>query len=107
MNACHSEFPDYPLSDLPAMPEGFADSSWHNDTCPSYLDEAFGLQVFVDYADLTKREYDGGVRFFVIRAEDSDAIFMSDNWAEVLNFVAGRTHDNEQAAGDAVGGLKP
>ena len=44
------------------MHEGFADSSWHNDTCPSYLDEAFGLQVFVDYADLTKREYDGDVR---------------------------------------------
>ena len=87
MNACHSEFPDYPLSDLPAKPEGFANSSWHNDTCPSYLDEAFGLQVFMDYADLTKREYDGGLRFSVIRTDDSDAIFMSDSWAEVLNFV--------------------
>ena len=87
MNACHSEFPDYPLSDLPAMPEGFADSSWHNDTCPSYLDEAFGLQVFMDYVDATKREYDGGLRFSVIRIDDSNAVFGSDSWAEVLNFV--------------------
>ena len=39
--------------------------------CPSYLDEAFGLQVFMDYEDVTKREYDGGLRFSVIRTDDA------------------------------------
>ena len=39
----------------------------------------------MDYVDLTKREFDGGLRFSVIRTEDSDFIFMSDSWAEVLN----------------------
>ena len=104
MNTCHSEFPDYPLADLPAMPEGFADSSWHNDTCPSYLDEASGLQVFMDYADVNKREYDGGLRFSVIRTDDSDAIFVSDSLAEVLNFVQAERNRvmNEEASQAAI-----
>ena len=29
------EFPDFPVADYPTLPEGFADSSWHNDACPS------------------------------------------------------------------------
>ena len=34
---------------------------------------------------------------------------MSDNWAEVLNFVQAERDriTNKEAAGDAVGGLKP
>ena len=32
-------------------------------------------------------EYDGGLRFSVIRIDDSNAVFGSDSWAEVLNFV--------------------
>ena len=36
---------------------------------------------------MLRREYDGGLRFSVIRIDDSNAVFGSDSWAEVLNFV--------------------
>ena len=70
----HSEFPDYALSDLPAMPEGFADSSWHNDTCPSFIDEAHRLRIFIDYVDKAKRELPDGMRFTVAREQFDGAI---------------------------------
>lgn len=86
----HAEFPDYPLSDLPAMPEGFADSSWYNDTCPSYLDEVSGLKIFIDYVDPAKRECASDTRFNVQRDADDgsyEVVFQSDHWAAVLNFI--------------------
>jgi hypothetical protein len=96
----HPEFPDYPTADLPALPEGFVDSSWHNDVAPSYLHGASGLQVFMDYRDEAKRECAGTPRFSVIRIDQNDTSFTSDNWADVLNFLqAEKTRVNE--------GLKP
>lgn len=52
-----SEFPDYPAADMPALPPSLADSSWRNEACPSFIDEAANVQLFVDYADPQAREF--------------------------------------------------
>ncbi len=84
-----TEFPDYPAADLPVMPEGFADTSWGNDTCPSMI--RGDLIIFCDYVDPDKREWIDGPRF-VVRDHSgndlrADVLFMSDEWADVLAFL--------------------
>lgn len=52
------EFPDYPAADVPACltAAGWADYSWHNDTCPYFVHEASGVGVWCGYADPELRE---------------------------------------------------
>jgi hypothetical protein len=84
----HAEFSDYPLADLPPIPDGFADSSWHNDTCPSYINEAIGVQVFIDYVDVSKRELPEGKRFTVSDADTYETLLQTDDWNAVLHRIA-------------------
>lgn len=57
------EFPDFDAATMPAIPAGFEDVSWHNDTCPSFLNETAGLIIFVDFANPSDREFPETVRF--------------------------------------------
>lgn len=57
------EFPDFEPSDIPAIPQGFEDVSWRNDSCPSFLNEAAGLIIFVEREDAAKREIEETARF--------------------------------------------
>jgi len=63
MPTWREEFPDYPASDMPKMPEGFVDTSWHNDTCPCFSHEMARLIVWVDYRDPKDRELSEAPRF--------------------------------------------
>ena len=57
------EFPDYD-GFLP-MIEGFEDTSWHNDACPSLtykLKADYELRLYVDYDDPERRET-GGLKY--------------------------------------------
>jgi len=66
-------FPDYDNgaefdSMLSALGNGWEDSSWQNDTCPSmtFESEFFYVQIFVDYADMALSEFpDTPFRFSV------------------------------------------
>jgi hypothetical protein len=78
-----TEFPDYPAADMPTMPEGFTDQSWHNDTCPCWA--RGDLVIWCDYVDTAKREWDDGPRFVVARLHD--VLFTSDDWADVIGFL--------------------
>lgn len=84
------EFPDFPVADLPAIPAGFVDSSWHNDSCPSFTDEARRLMVYVDYADKEKREEPSAPRFSLRRLDaegcvtDEPSVIDTDDWNAVL-----------------------
>ena len=52
------EFPNFDY-DIPQLPEGFVDISWHNDVCPSFsrdLNETQEMVVWVNYADEDRRE---------------------------------------------------
>ena len=86
------EFPDYGTMDVSA-PEGFKDSSWHNDICPSFTNEAKNLIIWVDYADPEKREYPLTWRFMLCSI-DADGICSvviaeSDSWADILAAIQG------------------
>lgn len=88
-----TEFPDFPESDWPEMPEGFEDTSWHNDVCPNITCEALSLAIYIDYSDPKARETgENGERFTVYRLDGdhtiTDDALTTDNWQEVLDLVA-------------------
>lgn len=58
------EFPDMPAADMPDLPAGWFDTSWHNDACPSYTSPD-GVVIWIDYADPDRREFDGHGRFSI------------------------------------------
>jgi hypothetical protein len=88
-----TQFPDYPESDMPQdIPQGLTDSSWRNDTCPSFTvwenDEspAFNwCRLWVDYADPDQRELKPIARFQLTLWDDNSKIdpvtlLESDDW---------------------------
>src|SRR5262245_52019198 len=88
-----TEFPDFPAAEMPAIPFGFYDTSWHNDTSPSFTSDQLGLLIWVDYLDPAKREYEGKYHRFSVQSqrngiECSGPFLNTDSWDEVLAFVA-------------------
>lgn len=86
-----TEFPGF--ADMPHdIPAALVDSSWHNDTCPSFTvweDVESPLfqfcKLWVNYADPKSREFDGSSRFELTLFEEDGRVepvnlFMSDDW---------------------------
>jgi len=74
------EFPDFDAADLPDLPDGFVDESWHNDACPSFVRGS--VTVFTDHADPARRLSQAlGYRFSVWWRQDVE--LDTDDWAEV------------------------
>lgn len=86
------EFPDYDQTTLPAIPAGWTDASWHNDTCPKFETSNTDVIVFIDYADPEERECKPIPRFSVQEWTDLDCdeLLASDDWAEVLRLLAAK-----------------
>jgi hypothetical protein len=91
MTTWRTEFPDFPEADMPAIPADFADTSWHNNACPSFTSDAAELTLWIDYADVSMREHGPGHRFQLEPRRDGVEItgdgFSSDDWAAVLAFI--------------------
>jgi hypothetical protein len=54
--------------DIPQLPDGFVDVSWHNNVSPSFekpLKDNLTLTLWVDYLEASRREC-GGSQFMVI-----------------------------------------
>ncbi len=89
------EFPDFPAADMPAIPAGFGDTSWHNDMCPSFTSDQVGLTIWVDFANPEQREYPEWPRYRVTPQEAgvevSGESLETNDWSEVEAFVATRT----------------
>jgi hypothetical protein len=91
MKGASLEFADFPAADFPPLPDGFVDTSWHNNVCPSMTNAALGLEIFCDYTDTSKREAPGGKRFSVIHESDvGRSLLDTDDWNEVLVLIATR-----------------
>lgn len=91
---CAAEHPNFDQSTLPAdMPAGFDDSTWCNDTCPSFINEAAGLVIFIDYANPEDREFPETPRFSLGIWDDGSTgenIIATDDWSEFQRVLAGR-----------------
>jgi hypothetical protein len=90
-----SEFPNYDDA-LPAI-DGFKDSSWHNDACPSLTKELGSdrfVQLWCDYKspDLSEKWGEEMKRYLLV-LEDGDGgrdfLIETDNLEEVKNFIKG------------------
>lgn len=82
-------FPDFELD--VEIPEGFKDVSYPNDTCPSWMDEAAGLQLFIDFKDREDREFPEACRFSLMKLDEhltheADLVHTED-WAELLRVL--------------------
>jgi len=90
MRTAKSEFPDY--DDTIKMPEGWIDTSWHNDVCPSFERDIGDTtyKIFCNYKDVEKREI-GGLQFQVCQytKTDDSLEFLSefDTLAEALTLI--------------------
>ena len=84
-----TEFPDFDYA-LPVI-EGFRNVSWHNDACPSLMNDDETLTLWCDYADVTKREMQGGRLFTLVRCCEvgrmGDLIIATDSLAEALRVI--------------------
>lgn len=73
-----SEFPDYPLEELPNLCQAWQDKSWHNDVCPSFVTriEASGRTylavLWCEYPDPALRELPGQARLMVVIYDVTD-----------------------------------
>jgi len=86
----HDYFKDC-LSDLD-IPKEWQDTSWHNDSCPSY--EVKGLHIFVDHASSKERERDDLTRFIIFEVSDEgmgDYVWKGDDW-DVAKDIMARPH---------------
>ena len=86
-----TEFPDFSPDTMPTFPEGWTDSSWHNDSCPSFTAPDKSMLVFVDYLPKALREVQTYPRFVVLRLDNGQmtdrCLIDSDSWDEILAFI--------------------
>ena len=88
-----TEFPDFDF-EIPKIPDGFVDDSWHNDICPKFerkYNETHKMVLGVNYLDENRREC-GGKQFTVIIMESDDYFYVepeyemeTDSWDEAIN----------------------
>jgi hypothetical protein len=85
------EFPDYDATTLPELPEGFEPSHWHNDACPSWVNEARNLRLFIDWPNFEDRDWEGPRYSLQTNMDEGDysghEIAASDSWDEILPLI--------------------
>ncbi|MNV23469.1 hypothetical protein D3C71_1144810 [compost metagenome] len=87
----YREFPRFRDEPMPPIPDEWEDTSWHNDTAPSF--QFGGLCIWVFEEDPTERELPHPSRFMVCRLAEDEPCIVADllctnDWASVLECVA-------------------
>lgn len=81
-----TEFPDFDF-EVPAMiaanPDAWEDTSWQNDSCPSFTCDVFVL--WIDYTDPAKREFPLAPQFSMHC--EGESMLETDSWEDVRAFI--------------------
>ena len=89
-----TEFPEFPADAYPVLPDGWHDSSWHNDTCPSARNGEFeapgSCVLWIEEPDAARREVASDPRYILVwerlTGDEGDPvdhvqIWSGDEWA--------------------------
>ena len=83
-----NEFPDFGTLDV-TLPEGFIDTSWHNDVSPSFTRD--NLLIWIDYKEPSDREFPETKRFTLClldpEGEYEKTLAHSDNWNIIVSAI--------------------
>lgn len=82
-----NEFPEIGIDE--EIPEGFVDSSWHNDVSPSFEHEALDLKLWIDAEDPADREMPTP-RYTLwqgITEDEPKVLAQSDDWADMIDAI--------------------
>jgi len=96
------EFPDYDVTTLPAMPDGFECTAWHNDAMPVWFEGSSNdklspgvMQISADFPNEADREYQGeypGIKRFAVQMHTHDGqwefVLETDEGNEIVPVVA-------------------
>lgn len=100
------QHPNFDTATLPAIPEGWEDTSWRNDACPSFATPA-GVRVWVDYADPAMRDTPSMARFGAyydpedaLTDADTHHIYEGEDWDALLAAVEAFRVPDQPAAED-------
>lgn len=85
------EFPAFPII-TEAIPKGFTDSSWHNNTCPSFSHEypdGSALHIHIDWLDPNEREAGPDAPRYSVWLQHNEGYqvgecLMSNDWQEII-----------------------
>lgn len=84
-------FPDFVLG--VTLPEGFEDTSWKDDACPSFTRTVgdYDIRLYINYTDPSRRECPDMSHFSAVVSHkgDCDSVleFCSDDWVEMTNWT--------------------
>ncbi|WP_147707823.1 hypothetical protein [Microvirga massiliensis] len=87
------------------VPAGFDDISWHNDTCPSFLNASCSLRLFIDHPERDERELPEFKRFLLMMVDeagqpvDGGVLLETDDWNEMRNAIVEAITDPASPAG--------
>lgn len=88
-----TEFPDFGELDV-ELPAGFEDTSWYQDAMPSFINEALGVVLMIDYREPARRMTPDTRRFNLYPLNkysepiQGSSVLETDNFAEVLQLLA-------------------
>ncbi len=91
------EFPDYDDKGI-YIPKGWADGSYHNDTCPhaykrTEIEDVVEVEakIWQDYKDPSKREYENDKRYLFEIVIDGEPIYQyeTDNLDDIKQLAKG------------------
>lgn len=68
------EFPDFPVSTMPDVPNDYADVSWRNDMSPCFarVHGSNEVRIWIDYPEANDREFPEMKRFSVTLTRDCE-----------------------------------
>lgn len=78
-----TEFPTFDPATMPDIPFDWKDTSWKNDSCPSFA-VTEDITVYIDFLDFQEREFPMSNRFSI--HHHGEPIVGMNTWEEVLNY---------------------